>query len=91
MKSWSSLRLGCRVFRQTYGAVASRRSVATVGNDDGRNLSGPELNVVRSPYADISVPDVSLPEFVWEMVDKHPEHTALVSTNGQIRQTWLLT
>jgi len=41
-------------------------------------LSAPELNVVKSPYADISVPDVGLPEFVWEIVDKYPEHTALV-------------
>ena len=90
MKSWNSLWLGCRVIRQTYGAaVASRRSVASVGNDIGRNVSAPELNVVRSPYADISVPDVGLPEFVWQMVDKYPEHTALVSTNGQICQTWL--
>jgi len=85
------LRLGCRAIRQTYGAVALRRSVASVGNDSGRSLSAPELNVVRSPYADISVPDVGLPEFVWQIVDKYPEHTALVSTNGQICQTWLLT
>ena len=91
MKSWSSLRLGCRVIRQTYGAVSSRRSVASVGNDIGHSLSAPELNVVKSPYADISVPDVGLPEFVWEMVDKYPEHTALVSTDRQIHQTWLLT
>jgi len=87
MKSWSSLRLGCRVIRQTYGAVASRRSVASLGNDIGRNFSAPELNVVRSPYADISVPDVGLPEFVWQMVDRYPENTALVSTNRQICQT----
>lgn len=78
MKSWNSLLLGCRVIRHTYGAVASRRSVASVGNDIGRNVSAPELNVVRSPYADISVPDVGLPEFVWQMVDKYPDHTAMV-------------
>lgn len=90
MKSWSSLRLGCRAIRQTYGAVALRCPVASVSSESGRSLPTPELNVVRSPYADISVPDISLPEFVWEMVDKFPEHTALVSTNEHNHQTWLL-
>jgi hypothetical protein len=84
MNSWKSLRLGCRVVRRTYSAVTSRRLVASLSNDNGRYLSKQEQNIVRSPYADISVPDVSLPAFVWEIVDRYPEHTALVSTNGQI-------
>lgn len=78
MKLWSSLRLGCRVITRTYSSVATRRPVASLSCDSGRSLSTQEQNIVRSPYADISVPDISLNEFVWEMVDKYPEHTALV-------------
>jgi hypothetical protein len=54
---------------------------ASFSNASAHNLSVQEQNVVRSPYSDISVPDITLVDFVWEMVDKVPDSTALVSTD----------
>jgi hypothetical protein len=50
-------------------------------NESIRNLSTKEQNTVKSPYMDITIPDLSLIDFVWEMVDLYPDRTALVSMN----------
>jgi len=52
---------------------------AALSSDTVRNLSTREQNIVKSPYPDIVIPDVTLTDFVWEMVDKFPDKTALVS------------
>ncbi|KAJ9590144.1 hypothetical protein L9F63_016729, partial [Diploptera punctata] len=48
--------------------VVSVRSLATQ----------PDKHIVRSPYRDVTVPDVNLVQFVWKMVDKFPSYTALM-------------
>ncbi|KAJ4444145.1 hypothetical protein ANN_05934, partial [Periplaneta americana] len=85
MNAWSSLRLGCRAVRtavrQPYNAATGRvvaaGNFATVNNDFVRHQSTQEQNIIKSPYKSISVPDVSLPDFVWEMVDTIPDQIAL--------------
>ncbi|KDR16255.1 probable 4-coumarate--CoA ligase 3 isoform X2 [Zootermopsis nevadensis] len=86
MNSWSTLQLGLRIVkngRRTYRTMTSRRVGAvqkwtSFSNESARNLSTQEQNVVKSPYPDISVPDITLVDFVWDMVDKFPDSTALV-------------
>jgi hypothetical protein len=78
--------MGCRVMRQIYSTVMSRSLVndgnwATLRSDSVHSLSTHEQNIVKSPYQDISVPDINLIDFVWEMVDIYPDRTALVSMN----------
>jgi hypothetical protein len=78
--------MGRRVIRQMYSTISSRylasdENLVCLRNDSVRNLSTQEQNIVRSPYPDISVPDISLVDFVWEMVDVFPDRTALVSMN----------
>lgn len=63
---------------------------ASLSNDSVRNLSTQE-HIIKSPYSDISVPDITLVDFVWNAVDKVPDSTALVSTNEMDRQPSLLT
>lgn len=89
MNSWSTLQLGLRIVkngRRTYRTMTSRRVGAvqkwtSFSDESARNLSTQEQNVVKSPYPDISVPDITLVDFVWDMVDKFPDSTALVSTD----------
>jgi hypothetical protein len=69
-----------------YSTITSRTSASdgnwvSLKNDSVRNLSTQEQNIVKSPYLDISVPDINLIDFVWEMVDTYPDRTALVSVN----------
>jgi hypothetical protein len=59
--------------------VASRRPLASAINNGARSLSSLDQNFVTSPYPDITIPDVTLVDFVWDMVDKFPNYTALVS------------
>lgn len=78
--------MGCRVIRRMYSTVTSRSLVndgncASLRNDSVRSSSTHEQNIVKSPYLDISVPDINLIDFVWEMVDIYPDRTALVSMN----------
>jgi hypothetical protein len=97
MNAWSSLRLGCEVAkhaRRAYSTMTSRRMVtivngASLSNDSVRNLSTQE-HIIKSPYSDISVPDITLVDLVWDAVDRFPDSTALVSTNEMDRQPSLL-
>lgn len=78
--------MGCRVMRRMYSTLTSRSLAndgnwASLRNESGRSLSTHEENIVKSPYMDISVPDINLIDFVWEMVDVYPDKTALVSMN----------
>jgi hypothetical protein len=60
---------------------SSRHLLASGKNNGLRSLSTLDQNIVTSPYPDITVPDVTLVDFVWDMVDKFPNYTALVSTS----------
>jgi hypothetical protein len=78
--------MGYRVVRQMYSRVMSRSLVndgnwASLRNDSVCSLSTHEQNIVKSPYQDVSVPDINLIDFVWKMVDIYPDRTALVSVN----------
>ncbi|PNF38008.1 putative 4-coumarate--CoA ligase 3 [Cryptotermes secundus] len=93
MNSWSSVRMGCRVMRRMYSTVTSRSLVndgncASLRNDSVRSSSSHEQNIVKSPYLDITVPDINLIDFVWEMVDIYPDRTALVCALTGRRYTY---
>lgn len=99
MGTWSSLRLGWRVVRQgrrVYSTATSRR-VVTIENFSAfsadfsvtRLLSTQEQNIVRSPYSDVTVPDITLADFVWDAAARLPDNTALVSTQVSGLPTWL--
>jgi hypothetical protein len=70
--------LRCRVIRQCYTTVASRRPLASARNNGARSLSSLDQNFVTSPYPDITIPDVTLDDFVWDVVDKFTNYTAIV-------------
>lgn len=36
-------------------------------------------NVVKSPYFDVEIPDISLPEYIWRNIAKWADKTAVVS------------
>lgn len=59
-------------------SLASDGNWVSLRNDNVCSLSTQEQNIVKSPYLDISVPDINLIDFVWEMVDIYPDRTALV-------------
>jgi hypothetical protein len=79
MNNWRSVLLSCRVVRRAYTTVTSRHLLPSGRNNVFRNLSTLDQNIVTSPYPDVTVPDVTLVDFVWDMVDKFPDYTALVS------------
>ena len=68
----------CRNVRLIKKVYDSLRAVST------RSFSqqappGQDQHIVRSPFPDVTIPDVTLVDFVWDMVDKFPDYTALVS------------
>jgi hypothetical protein len=80
MHTWRSFLLGCRVVRRCYTTVTSRRPLTSARSTGVRSLSSSlDQNIVTSPYPDITVPDVTLADFIWDTVDKFPNYTALVS------------
>jgi hypothetical protein len=91
MNSWSSVRVGCRVFRRMYSTITSRNLAndgdwVSLRNGCARGLSTQEQNIVKSPYKDIIIPDINLIDFVWEMVDIYPDRTAVVSSHKCLRR-----
>jgi hypothetical protein len=43
-----------------------------------------EKFIVRSPYPDIEIPEVSLSDYVWKDVKKWEEHVALVKLSNYL-------
>lgn len=65
MSVWSSL---YRVVARRAIPWSAVRSFSTVQ----------DVNIVKSPYQDAVIPNVNLVDFVWGMVEKVPEKTALI-------------
>ena len=65
MSAWSSL---ARILVRRSTPWAALRALSTVQ----------DVNAVKSPYKEVTVPNVHLADFAWEMVEKIPEKTALV-------------
>lgn len=39
-----------------------------------------EKYIVKSPWADVQIPEMNLADFVWENIEQHGTNEALVST-----------
>jgi len=76
---------GVRVLSQC-SSVVSSRSLSTSCHLDHRGSAYPvglvakeeEKYVVRSPYANVKIPEVNVADFVWTHVASYPNSTALV-------------
>lgn len=42
-------------------------------------------NIIKSPYKDVVIPNVTLHDYVWENLDRWPERTAAVSNVYNLR------
>lgn len=78
MNAWRSLLHGCRAGRRSFGTVISQREVTFKIGNASRCLSTQGPNIITSPYKDVEIPNVTLIDLVWDMVEKFPDHPALV-------------
>lgn len=68
----------CRSVRLVKKVYDSLRVVATRHSSQQASANQDHQHIVRSPFPDVTVPDVTLVDFVWDMVDKFPDYTALI-------------
>ncbi|XP_069685514.1 uncharacterized protein [Periplaneta americana] len=78
MNPWRSFLLSCRVVKRSYSTLISQRELALKIRNGSRCFSTQGQNVITSPYPNVTIPNITLVDLVWDMVDKFPDYPALV-------------
>ncbi|PSN32297.1 putative 4-coumarate--CoA ligase 3 [Blattella germanica] len=66
----------CRNLRQVNRLYKSLRVVAS-RHSSHQAKATQDQHILRSPHPDVTIPEITLVDMVWDMVDKFPDHTAL--------------